>query len=57
MQPSLEAAGQYRGVLAAVAHHQFAGLGSEQWQALLEPEAVLLDIKGMAPRSLGALRL
>jgi hypothetical protein len=41
MQPSLEAAGPYRGVLAAVAHHQFAAL----------------HFKGMAPRVLGPLRL
>jgi UDP-N-acetyl-D-galactosamine dehydrogenase len=57
VRPSLECAGPYRGVLAAVAHHQFAELGVEQWQALLEPDAVLLDLKGMVPRSLGALRL
>lgn len=54
---SLKGSGPYRGVLAAVAHHQFTQQTSEQWQQLLEPGAVLLDLKGMVPRELGALRL
>ena len=57
VRSSLEGVGQYRGVLAAVAHHQFAQLSTQQWQQLLEPGAVLLDLKGMVPRELGALRL
>ncbi len=57
VHPSLEGSGPYRGVLAAVAHHQFTQQTPEQWQELLEPGAVLLDLKGMVPRELGALRL
>ena len=61
VRSSLEGAGPYRAVLAAVAHRQFRELSTEQWQALLEPplpqSAVLLDLKGMVPRELGAMRL
>jgi len=61
VRSSLEGAGPYRAVLAAVAHRQFLELSSEQWRQLLEPplphSAVLLDLKGMVPRELGALRL
>ena len=44
-------------VVAAVAHRQFAELELEQWQQLLTPSGVLLDLKGIVPRELGALRL
>jgi UDP-N-acetyl-D-galactosamine dehydrogenase len=44
-------------VVAAVAHRQFAALPAEQWRQLLEPAGVLLDLKGIVPRELGALRL
>jgi len=61
VRADLEGAGPYRAVLAAVAHHQFTALSTEQWMQLLEPplphSAVLLDLKGMVPRALGALRL
>jgi hypothetical protein len=32
-------------------------LPAEQWRQLLEPDGVLLDLKGIAPRELEALRL
>jgi UDP-N-acetyl-D-galactosamine dehydrogenase len=57
VRSSVDGAGPYRGVLAAVAHHQFAQLSTQQWRQMLEPGAVLLDLKGMVPRELGALRL
>jgi UDP-N-acetyl-D-galactosamine dehydrogenase len=44
-------------VVAAVAHHQFQGLSADHWRALLAPIAVLLDLKGIVPRELEALRL
>jgi UDP-N-acetyl-D-galactosamine dehydrogenase len=44
-------------VVAAVAHRQFAELALEQWQQLLTPSGVLLDLKGIVPRNMGALRL
>jgi UDP-N-acetyl-D-galactosamine dehydrogenase len=46
----------YAAVVAAVAHRQFAALRAEQWRQLLEPSGVLLDLKGIVPRELGALR-
>ncbi len=48
---------RYSGVLAAVAHRQFANQPAEMWHNLLEPKGVLLDLKGIVPRDLGALRL
>jgi len=47
----------WRAVVAAVAHREFSVLQAEQWRQLLEPAGVLLDLKGIAPRELGALRL
>ena len=44
-------------VVAAVAHREFAALTSDQWSQLLEPTGVLVDLKGIVPRKLGALRL
>jgi UDP-N-acetyl-D-galactosamine dehydrogenase len=49
--------GRYSVVVAAVAHRQFANQPAEKWRALLEPTAVLVDLKGIVPRELGALRL
>lgn len=47
----------YAAVAAVVAHDQFTRLSIEQWQQLIKPRGVLLDLKGIAPRELGALRL
>ncbi len=47
----------YNAVVAAVAHHQFASQPAEHWQRLLEPRGVLLDLKGIVPRELQAIRL
>ncbi len=47
----------WRAVVAAVAHHAFAGLSSVEWSQLLEPSGLLVDLKGIVPRELGALRL
>jgi UDP-N-acetyl-D-glucosamine/UDP-N-acetyl-D-galactosamine dehydrogenase len=44
-------------VVAAVAHRQFTVLPAEHWRQLLEPAGVLLDLKGIVPRELGAIRL
>ena len=47
----------YPAVIAAVAHRQFTALTPEQWQKLLEPNGLLLDLKGIMPRQLEAIRL
>lgn len=57
VRPSPVGAGPYRAVVVAVAHHQFAEQSPAQWQALLEPGAVLLDLKGIVPRQLQPMRL
>ncbi len=44
-------------VVAAVAHRVFAAQSAAQWRQLQEPTAVLVDLKGIVPRELGALRL
>ena len=44
-------------VVVAVAHQQFRELSVEKWQQLLTPDGVLLDLKGLVPRHLGAMRL
>jgi UDP-N-acetyl-D-galactosamine dehydrogenase len=55
--PEIPMGSCWSSVVAAVAHRQFTTLEAEQWRQLLEPAAVLLDLKGIAPRELGALRL
>ena len=47
----------WQGVVVAVAHQQFTGLPAEHWRQLLAANGVLLDLKGIVPRELGALRL
>ena len=49
--------GWCQAVVLAVAHEQFAGLKSEQWQQLLAPDGVLMDLKGIVPRELQPIRL
>jgi len=44
-------------VIAAVSHNQFQGLSAENWHALLAPTGFLVDLKGIVPRELKALRL
>jgi UDP-N-acetyl-D-glucosamine/UDP-N-acetyl-D-galactosamine dehydrogenase len=51
------AAQRYAAVVAAVAHREFAAWGAEQWQLLLQPGGLLLDLKGIIPRELQPLRL
>mgnify|MGYP002630039631 FL=1 len=44
-------------VVAAVSHREFTELPADYWHQLLAPNGVLLDLKGIVPRELGALRL
>ena len=48
---------RYAAVVAAVAHREFAAWGAEQWQLLLQPGGLMLDLKGIIPRELQPLRL
>ena len=48
---------RYSGVVAAVAHWQFANQPAGTWHQLLAPDGVLIDLNGIVPRELGALRL
>ena len=48
---------RYDAVLLSVAHQQFAALTVDQWSQLLKPMGVLMDLKGLMPRELAALRL
>jgi len=54
---AIPADGRYGAVAAAVAHRQFAALTADQWQQLLMPAGVLLDLKGIVPRQLEPLRM
>jgi UDP-N-acetyl-D-galactosamine dehydrogenase len=47
----------YSAVVAAVAHQQFCSWDAGRWRQLLDPCGVLLDLKGIVPRQLGAIRL
>lgn len=51
------AARDYSAIIVAVAHSQFAEMGSAAIRALGKPEAVLFDIKGLFEKSAADLRL
>ena len=55
--PEIPFGARYGVVAAAVGHQQFTELSAEHWQQLLMPGGVLLDLKGIVPRELGAIRL
>ena len=48
---------RYFAVIAAVAHRQFVGIPEASWRELLLSGGVLVDLKGVIPRSLLSLRL
>jgi UDP-N-acetyl-D-galactosamine dehydrogenase len=48
---------RFSAVVVAVAHHQFTNLDEEDWQRLVESDGVLLDLKGLVPRSIKPIRL
>ena len=48
---------KYASVIAAVAHKEFCNLKIDQWLQLLDKKGTFLDIKGIIPRSLKAIRL
>ncbi len=48
---------RYSGVLVAVAHRQFEKQPAEMWSQLIAATGVMLDLKGIVPRELDALRL
>jgi len=48
---------KFTGIIAAVAHRLFKELNSTDWSNLVIENGVLLDVKGIIPRSLNAIRL
>ncbi len=46
----------YDAVIVAVQHKEFVGLSSSYWRSLLTSGGVLVDLKGIVPRELNALR-
>ena len=57
VEATIPIASRYGAVIAAVAHRQFVGIPEAGWQELLLTEGVLLNLKGVMPRSLQPLRL
>jgi UDP-N-acetyl-D-galactosamine dehydrogenase len=47
----------YAAVIAAVAHKEFARLRPEQWREMLAEKGIIMDLKGIVPRSLSPLRI
>ena len=56
VQAAIPQQGRYGAVVAAVAHRQFTEFTADQWRLLLVSNGMLLDLKGIVPRELGALR-
>lgn len=44
-------------VIVAVAHHQFVAIPSDHWLQMLEGGGLIVDLKGIVPRAIGAIRL
>ena len=55
--PEIPSGQRWNAVVLAVAHEQFRAPSAEQWQSLLESGGVVVDLKGLVPRQVGALRL
>ena len=55
--PAIPSGSCWSAVVVAVAHEQFRALAAEQWQLLITSDGVLIDLKGLVPRQLQALRL
>jgi UDP-N-acetyl-D-galactosamine dehydrogenase len=51
------AVARYSAIVAAVGHRQFTQFSAERWRQLLTSGGFLLDLKGIVPREVGALRL
>ena len=48
---------RFTAVLSAVAHKQFCELKAHDWEKIIIPNGVIMDLKGIVPRSLNAYRL
>jgi len=57
VKATIPAANRYGALIAAVAHRQFLGIPEARWRELLLEDGVLLDLKGVLPRALQALRI
>ena len=55
--PEIPSGKCWSAVVVAVAHQQFRELPAYQWQQLITPDGLLVDLKGLVPRQLQALRL
>ena len=55
--PEISENARYGAVVSAVSHKQFSNFSAEEWRNLLTQGGLLLDLKGIVPRELGALRL
>ena len=47
----------HNAVIATVAHKQFVDLSKSEWEQLIKPQGLLVDLKGIIPRELKAIRL
>lgn len=57
VSPKLFTGRRFKAVLVLVPHQEFCQLNEIQWQELLETGGVLLDFKGIVPRSLKPMRI
>ena len=55
--PEIPSGQFWSAVVVAVAHKRFKALPAEQWEQMLTPDGVLVDLKGLVPRQVCALRL
>ena len=47
---------KWNAVLVIVAHNEFLSFNPNEWTELLSPSGIILDLKGILPREVGAIR-
>ena len=57
VKTEIPTASRYGAIITAVAHTQFMEMPESSWRELLFDDGVLLDLKGVVPRTLNPLRL
>lgn len=57
VMPNIPTDCHYAAVILAVAHREFVSLSVNEWRQMLAPGGLLLDLKGIVPRELDAMRL
>lgn len=48
---------EFEAVILAVAHNEFKLMNAKDWQSILKPNSIVVDIKGIVPRHINPIRI